>query len=122
MKAIILAFTLKGQDFLRIKSILISLVNKLAPFEHPTIAIHGFMPRKELLERGFPLDVVDTLDNLFPIQLNLYQHKPLREQIANVGSSLSATVHVIGEIKEGVAEEIELYKSMGLQIITHPIL
>lgn len=119
MQAIIIAFTLKGQDFEKIEKVLAEISSKKL---HPILAIHGFMPRRVLIEKNFPLNVVNALDKHFPMQLNMYYDgQPLRQEMAVVGRKLDATVHLIGEMKEGVAEEIDLYKREGLAIRGYPI-
>lgn len=121
MNAIILAFTLKGQEWNLIKDS-IERVAYLAFLEDsPTVLIHGFLPRKVVLEKSFPTDVIDALDEFFPIQLNLYKDQPLRSEMAVVGKALNAKVYIIGEVKEGVAEEEKFYKENGMEIIYIPL-
>lgn len=105
MKAIIIAFTLKDQSFEQIKRHLIAIKET----QSPTVVIHGFMPKKDVVERGFSTEVVDTLQELFPVQLNMYNGGPMRLEMASAASKLNAEVIVIGEIKEGVKEEVDLY-------------
>lgn len=118
MKAIVLAFTLKGQPFEKISEGLKQVKNII---NDNTVVIHGFMPLQEVKQRGFGTEVVDELEKLFPVRLNMYNTKPLREEMADIASSLEAQVFVVGEIKEGVAEEVELYKKAGLTIVRVPI-
>ncbi len=113
MKAIVIAFTLKEQSF---ETILPHLV-KISEENPNVIAIHGFLPRRELEAKNIPCDVVNALENLFPVILNMYNEKTLREEMVDVAVKLGATVHVIGEIKEGVAEEVALYQIAGVPII-----
>lgn len=113
IKAIVVAFTLKGQAF---ENILPKLV-KLSEENPDAILIHGFLPRKVLEEKQIPTDVVNALENLFPVQLNMYNEKPLREEMVSVAKKLEATVYVIGEIKEGVAEEVELYRTENIPVV-----
>lgn len=106
MQFIIISFTLKGQDFWKIKNKL----QDIAKQNPDAILIHGFMPRKEVISKGFSTDVLDTLDTLFPIQLNMYKDgKPMREEMVKLSCKLNASIYFIGEIKEGVLEEHELY-------------
>lgn len=119
MKAIIIAFTLKGQDFGKISSIVKEIKNNLGD---DTILIHGFMPRSEVIKRCFSTEVVDLLEDTFPLRLNMYNNGPLREEMAKVAQLLKAeSVYVIGEIKEGVAEEVEMYKKYGFRIMQIPL-
>ena len=113
MKAIVIAFTLKDQPF---ETILPNLI-KIAEDNPDAIVIHGFMPRAELEARNFSCDVVNALENLFPVRLNMYNEKPLRNEMVDAAAKLGAQVYVIGEIKEGVAEEVALYHDAGLSII-----
>lgn len=112
MKALVLAFTLKEQSIPEILNAL-----KTVREEHPDhILIHGFMPRAEVVKRDFSPLIVDTLEQHFPVQLNMYRDKPLREEMVEVAKRLDAKIVVIGEIKEGVKEEVDLYSAAGLTI------
>lgn len=113
MKAIIIAFTLKGQEWGKIRKALADLRMEVGD---RSILIHGFMPRWLLQQKGIPLDVVSHLESLFPVQLNMYNMMPLREEMAELGKKLDAEVYVIGEVKEGVQQEVELYQQSGLNI------
>ena len=120
METIIVAFTLKGQDFEQIRLKLAVLAGKLP---NPTLLIHGFLPKAVLEEKKIPTDVIDALTEYFPLQLNMFANgKPLRAEMAEIASKLNATVYVIGEIKEGVAEEKALYEGKGVKVIHLPIL
>ena len=113
MKAIVLAFTLKEQNVEKLLST-VAAVKKDYP---DAICIHGFLPRKEVEARKIPTGVVDTLDQHFPIQLNMcVDGKPLRTDMRTIAIRLNAQVCVIGEVKEGVAEEVQLYKAAELPI------
>lgn len=106
MKAIVLAFTLKGQD----KDKIIAAVKGLKEEYGNCICIHGFMPRQMVLERRFSTDVVDAIEETFPVRLNMHDGKEvLREQMAEVANQLEAEVIVIGLTIFGVKEEVELY-------------
>ena len=113
MRAIVLAFTLKGQEFPLIAEGIKKVAEEVG---ENVILIHGFMPREEVSKRGFSTEVLDLLETTFPVRLNMYNQKPLRNEMASVAKSLQATVFVIGEIKEGVAEELELYRNHALEI------
>ncbi len=119
MKTIIIAFTLKGQDFGKIERKIEEIAGQPPT---PTLLIHGFLPRKVLLEKNIPTIVIDALDKYFPIQLNMYADgKPLRNDMAILAKKLDAVVHVIGEIKEGVLEEVQYYQSFGVSIQHHEL-
>jgi glutaredoxin-related protein len=126
MKSIVIAFTLKGQNFEKIEAELKQLSDRLntTSGEDPVLVIHGFMPRSKVMEKGFSTSVVDALDKLFPHQLNMYScvtNMPLRKQMAHVALMLNATIYVIGDIAEGVAEEVQIYQSAEMNIIHKPI-
>lgn len=106
MRSIAVSFTLKDQDENEILEHLASLATYVGT---GTILIHGFLPRRIVLEKEYSTAVVDALDKHFPIQLNLWKDAPLRDDMAQAVFDLSADVFVIGEVKEGVAEEVALY-------------
>jgi len=115
MKAVILAFTLKDQDFDKIAEAVKSVKNFVG---EDYIVIHGFMPRAEVIEKGFDTKVVDLLESTFDIRLNMYKDgKPLRKEMVEVGVKLNARVVVVGEIRDGVKEEVDMYVENGLTIL-----
>lgn len=119
MNTAVIAFTLKGQDFYLIEKHIKRLSNDLS---QRTILIHGFMPRKAVVERGWSVEVVDALQHYFPIQLCMHDgEKVLRDEMAEIAEKLGAAVYVIGDIKEGVKEEVLLYEQKGLEIIPIPL-
>jgi hypothetical protein len=119
MKSIVLAFTLKGQDFHKISDALQIVKEQIGT---DTIVIHGFMPKAEVEKRGFSTEVVDLLETTFPVRLNMYNNgKPLRTEMAEVATKLQAKVYIVGEIKEGVAEEVNYYKEHSLEIVEVPL-
>jgi len=107
---IALSFTLKGQD----QDAIIKEIKALALVYPNTILVHGFMPRKLVIEKGFSTAIVDALEENFPIQLNLYDNGPLRKEMASLISQMNGFVVIIGEIKEGVEEEKLFYKNAGI--------
>jgi hypothetical protein len=113
LKFIVIAFTLKGQD----QQEIFRMLDQVKELEPDAVLIHGFLPRSIVTERGFPTDVVDKLESLYPNQINLFNGQPLRHCMAEVAYATKATVYVIGEIKEGVAEEIDLYRSRSLNVV-----
>ena len=118
MQAIVIAFTLKDQDPIEI----VRKIRKLrTTFEETPLLIHGFMPRKEVQERGWSTLILDALDTAFPVQCNMYENGPLREEMVDLAVSLSATVYVIGDIKHGVKEEFDLYYANTLPINKIPL-
>lgn len=117
MKSIILAFTLKDQPF----DLIVAEIERIAQIENsdpawPTLLIHGFMPRSVIVARRFSTHVIDTLEQYFPVQLNLYFNGPLRSQMAFIAVKLKTKVYVIGKVIDDVKEEVERYKNAGLEI------
>lgn len=110
MYAIAISLTLKEQDKNEILSLLEYLAYHLKGADKPVVLVHGFLPRRVVLEKGFSTSVVDALDKLFPIQLNLWDGVPLRQEMADVLERLNGDAYVIGDVKEGVAEEVNLYE------------
>lgn len=110
MKTLILAFTLKGQS----ESEILQVVKEIADRNPNSILIHGFLPRKVVVEKGFSTTVVDALEKNFPVQLNMWNEKPLRNEMVDIAKRLGAEIFVIGDIKEGVEEEVNLYKEAGM--------
>ena len=122
MKLIAIAFTLKGQSFDDIKSSLTELSGQLGSKSGNVVLVHGFMPRQAVIDKGFGTEVVDTLAELFPLQLNCYSDgAPQRKQMADVLKSFKGDIYTIGEVKEGVAEEVDLYKANNIRILTLPL-
>ncbi len=110
MRVIVLAFTLKGQNKEDILKIVRSLKEQYNPSD--TLCIHGFMPRKLLIEKNIPTDVIDAIEETFPMIANCHNgEEPHRGLMGVMSGALSAEVLVIGEIKEGVAEEINIYRN-----------
>lgn len=109
---IVIAFTLKGQDFAKIKQKLIEIHNWHDVDD--VVLLHGFMPREVIIEKGFSTEVVDALDQLFPTQINFYKDGPLRELMAKAAIALNANLYFVGQIKEGVAEEAKMYEDAKL--------
>ena len=114
MKSIILSFTLKGQDLSEIKERILTIKHYIG---NNVILIHGFMSRKELEKRGYSIELNDFFNEHFPVQLNMYNGGVLRKEMAEIADKLNAEIFVIGEIKGGVAEEVELYRKYNLKII-----
>lgn len=117
-QAIVIAFTLKGQNVVDI----LSKVSELAAtLPDNTILIHGFMPRAVLNQKGFTTDIIDCFDDLFTLQLNMYNDGVLRDKMCDVAVSLNADVYVIGEETFGVSEEMSMYRAAGLTIKNIPL-
>lgn len=111
MKAIVLAFTLKEQD----KEKILKAVEQVGKDYQNHICIHGFMPRKLLEVKLFGTEVIDAIEKAFPIVLNMHNgEKVLRAEMADAAYLLGAKIVVIGAVKYGVDEEMELYRNAGL--------
>jgi hypothetical protein len=111
MKAIVLAFTLKGQD----QNKIFEAIKKVAQDFPNHILIHGNLPMSEVISRNLPHELNNLIEKCFPIRLNMHDGKRvMRAEMAIVAEKLDAEVVVIGSIIEGVREEIDLYVSVGL--------
>lgn len=119
------SFTLKGQDFSRIKQIL----EKIAASHHNPVLVHGFLPREVVEEKGFSMEVTNALEEVFPKQVSFWMPGDVaiwRDDMADFMLGLSQNkgngeIYVIGEIKEGVAQEVEAYESRGLEVFKIPL-
>lgn len=100
--AIAISFTLKGQELSSIRNVLEGIAARHEGEE----LIHGFMPRELVIEKGFSTELVDMLDELFPVQHIFFGR---REEMVKYANSVKAFAIFVGEIKEGVAEEYDLY-------------
>ena len=122
MNYIAISFTLKGQSFDSIKSTLEALSLQTHGTSGNTVLVHGFMPRQAVLEKGFSTEVVDTLSTLFPYQLNCFAGGvPDRKTMAVIIKESHGTVYTIGEVKEGVKEEVDLYEANGISVCGLPL-
>lgn len=103
---------MKDQPFEQIKPTLEYLSKALGAQVGLVCLVHGFMPREVVVEKGYSTDVVDTLKELFPIQMNLYEESgPKRDLMASVLRQNNGVAYTIGEVKEGVMEEVKLYEA-----------
>ena len=46
--------------------------------------------------------MIDRLDELFPIQLNFWDQKVLREEMGTYAKTLGAEVYIIGDVRMGL--------------------
>jgi hypothetical protein len=83
LKFIVIAFTLKGQD----QQEIFKLLDHVKELEPDVVLIHGFLPRRIIMEKQFSTDVVDKLDSLFPNQINLFNGQPLRLCMTEVATA-----------------------------------
>jgi hypothetical protein len=103
-ETVAVSFTLKGQDFSKIKDKLKEIAEKHK--DSKVELVHGHMPRHKVLEAGFGTELVDALDELFHMQAVFFGY---REDMVNYVSRANGTVYFIGEIVDGVKEEYDLY-------------
>lgn len=122
MKIIAVAFTLKGQTFNQILPVLTELAGLVGGKSGNTILAHGFMSRGAVIEKGFGTEVVDALAELFPYQMNFWANDVVnRKAMAQALKDADAEVYTIGEIKEGVKEEVDLYREKGIFVSELPL-
>jgi hypothetical protein len=122
MKYIAISFTIKGQKMSDIRPVLEKLSERYAAKDGNTVLIHGFMPRATVVEKGFSTELVDTLDELFPVQVGCYHNgKPNRDAMVAIVTDSEADVYAIGSIVDGVAEEVELYKASSVHVSELPL-
>jgi len=125
VKSLVIAFTLKGQDF----NVQIRPVVQAIKAKHPNadVLVNGFMPRAVVEQKGYDTSVCDCFDSLFPHQLSIYDVKtgPQRHFMARLARELRAKVYIIGDVVDGVKEEAEYYSAYGLipeYVPTAPVL
>jgi len=119
-------FTIKDQSLEKIKEKLKKYLDKL-PFQEKALAFHHcFMPRTLVEEKGFSTDLVDVLDELcIPDQIRWYNTtdsiaESRRLMLNNIAQIPRAQALFIGEIKEGVKEEYDLAKQLGIDCVLIP--
>lgn len=111
---IVIAFTLKGQSLDEIRPLLKEIKKEYPKAE----LVHGFMTRKAVEHKKYDTALVDTLDSIFPRQRTFYNEvtgSTDRVSMKNYAYDQGAEVFVIGDIKEGVREEVILYLNAGIQ-------
>lgn len=119
-KFIAISFTLKGQSFSAIKTRLQLIQQDVVNAGKVPILVHGFMPRHVVIEKGFSTEVSEALDELFPLQVNCFtQGVPMRGEMPKLLNAYDGDLYVIGEIKEGVADEVAEYKKVDIDIKQH---
>jgi hypothetical protein len=117
MKVIAISFSLKEQNFEEIKQIVLGIVEHYKEKEEDVLLVHGFMPRRETRIYGLSNKVNCLLERHFPVRLNMYTDRVLRQQMAEIVKKLDGTVYMVGEIKGGVKIEFDLYSKLGVNII-----
>lgn len=121
MKFIAISFTLKDQPFDSIRETLERISLNHGAISGNCCLVHGFMPRSVVIEKGFGTEVVDALDALFPFQLNCYVGAPKRITMAQIIKEQKGTVYLVGDIKDGVAEEAALYREATPFVVSLPV-
>lgn len=116
-----LHFTIKGQSVEEIKQAFADFVVDQHFYPNVGIMHHCFLPRKIVTEKGFPTELVDFLDEVTPRNVcwndgitDIHDHRLSMIQHMTATNGLAI---FIGEIKEGVAEELDLCHKWGLQTI-----
>jgi len=117
-----LHFTLKGQTLREIFDKMFSgteldIINE----SDTTVLHHCFLPRNEVIEKGFTTDVVDFLDGQADQIVNWKNANESLDlsrllMLQNL-KRLNGIAFFIGVIKDGVLEEYNLAKSIGVRII-----
>lgn len=116
MKVIAISFTLKDQP----QDKIFEKLDAIAELHKDSLLIHGFMSRKEVEKENLSPDVVNKLDELFPLQLTMYRDgKQLLPEMADIMNRLEGKVYVIGEEVDGVAEELAEYAKYNLEVVYH---
>lgn len=121
MKFISIAFTLKDQPFAQIKPGLEYLSKATGAQVGLVCLVHGFMPREVVVDKGYSTEVVDALKELFPMQMNCYNDGPQRDLMASIIKQTHGDVYTVGEVKEGVLEEVKLYEQANLFVVNVPL-
>lgn len=128
-------FTTKGQTVAEINKKFDDYITKnqeSLPFDFSESTVprsvlhHCFLPEKVVIEKGFPTDIYD--DILHPTSENkvcwygtsdyglAWDRQLMLENLAK----LKGIAVFIGEIKEGVAEELEIVKELGVDYVLIP--
>lgn len=128
-------FTTKGQTVAEINKKFDDYITKnqeSLPFDFSESTVprsvlhHCFLPEKVVIEKGFPTDIYD--DILHPKCENkvcwygtsdyglAWDRQLMLENLAK----LKGIAVFIGEIKEGVAEELEIVKELGVDYVLIP--
>lgn len=116
-KYIVIAFTLKGQEFEHIAPV-IEMIARINP---AATLIHGFMSRADVEKKGFKDDINDKFEELFGNrQISFYEDNAgvNREAMKNFAYENKAEVYVIGNVKDGVKEELIAYIKANLSVNT----
>lgn len=123
-------FTIKEQSFESLQKLLHKLVTTWMPTfvfsnnEIGTVAAHCFLPKETVIEKGYSMDLYDRLlDPFFPKQLSCLFVGDLensRRRMLEQVKAENGYAIFIGDIKEGVKEEYDLAKELGVQILHLP--
>jgi len=110
LQSIAISFTLKNQDFSKIKTALKAIKDN---YIDEVKMYHCHMPREIVLEKGFTTEFVDMLDEIFPNNYSLYTNdlQLSREELVETMIHEDGYVYVVGSIIDGVKSEYELYKA-----------
>jgi len=117
-------FTIKEQSLDVIKEKLNNFLKENKDnlvFDENTVLHHCFLPREVVKEKGFSTDLVDFLDTICPNQVRWFGVAPTLEKsrllMLNNLNGMDGSAIFVGEIKEGVKEELDLAMDCGVDII-----
>jgi len=121
-------FTIKGQELSRIEQKFQdwSKGHDLLDENNTGVRVHNcFLSRKDVEERGFDTGVVDFIESLTDANdINWFYSSPTlamsRVQMLTTIKRLGGIAIFVGEIKEGVLEEMNLARELGVNIILIP--
>lgn len=116
IKTIAILFSLEGQKFSKIRKELKRLKKhyESMKIEDSPVEVHvvnGHLPRNILKEINGGMEVRDTLDELFPNQMNFFDEETGKvniEEMAEYVSDMSGKAYFIGEYSD---EDYETFKS-----------
>lgn len=118
MKTIVIAFTLKNQD----EHLIAGGIKKIYEKVGACIVLSGHLPTVLVNRKKFDNFISNQLDLYFPMRLCLNDGvQVFRKELAAMAMKLDAEVYVIGEIRDGVKEEIDLYTEAGLPVHEIPL-
>lgn len=123
-------FTIKDQSFESLRILLNKLVTTWEPTfvftnnEIGTVVVHCFLPKEVVKEKGYSMDLYDQLlDPFFPKQQCIFREGDIQRSRENLLSRVkeeNGYAIFIGDVKEGVQEEWDLAKELGVKILHLP--
>jgi hypothetical protein len=122
MSHVFVSFSLKplkeaGRTF---EDAILPRLEELAQESGNSTVHHGGPNRAQIEARGWPTNIVDSLERLWPHVVNNYFNeetgKPNREVMERAAIELNADAFVIGPEVEGVKEEADAYRASGVRV------